>query len=110
MDSCSSRPNAPVTVSVRLSPRAAQVMSAPTSGMDRDVWGHPLWTERPLLIRRPDTSADLIATTRCPQRVARWLLQFGGEVTAESPPALRHCLAAHVEALWLTYAGDDAGP
>lgn len=65
--------------------------------------GRPLWTERPLLIRRANGMYDLIGTTRHLDGLARWILSFGVHAQVRSPNRLRRRVAAEARRIVRLY-------
>lgn len=68
--------------------------------------GPPLWTERPILMKRADGAYELIGTSRNLEGLARWILSFGPDAEVQSPDALRHRVVAEARAVVQQYEDD----
>jgi len=91
------------TLHVRLSAQAFRYARRPDDRFSTDVWGQPLWMERPMLLGRPDGRADLIATAVDAERVAAWALAFGPLLQVESPACVRAAICRKLLDLWMIY-------
>jgi hypothetical protein len=73
---------------------------------DRCGDGHPIWTERPLLLRRADGTLYLLGISAHLEGLARWILSFAGDAEVESPPALRDWVRTSALEVLDRYDGD----
>lgn len=76
---------------------------------DRCGDGRPIWTERPLLLRRADGTFYLMGTSAHLDGLARWILSFAGDAEVESPPALRDRVRTSALEVLDQYDGDSEG-
>jgi hypothetical protein len=79
-------------VYLRFSGRCRRRLERPERQTDRQ--GRPLWTERPLLVRRDGGAYDLIGTSANLRGLARWVVGFGRDADVRSPRRLRRLVAA----------------
>ncbi len=63
----------------------------------------PLWTERPMLLKRADGTYELIGTSRNLPGLARWVLSFGPDAEVRSPTRLQRRVEAEARRVWRTY-------
>jgi hypothetical protein len=73
---------------------------------DRCGDGHPIWTERPLLLRRADGTLYLLGISAHLEGLARWILSFAGDAEVESPRALRDWVRTSALEVLDRYDGD----
>lgn len=93
--SVSSRPDDPSSAQVE-HPSAVHIQFLPTEGhrlrrSEPTTCGNgtPLWTERPLLMKRADGTYELIGMSRNLPGLARWVLSFGSDAKVQGPDCLR---------------------
>lgn len=63
----------------------------------------PLWSERPILMKRADGTYELIGTAENLKGLARWILSFGARADVRSPERLRRRVAAEARRIWMRY-------
>lgn len=91
----------PSAVHVRFVPAAGQRLKRPEPTTCPGE--EPLWTERPLLIKRADATYELIGTSHNLLGLARWLLSFGPRAEVQSPSRLQEQVALQARRVWRQY-------